>query len=72
MHWLKGVGGHCKNGIGADEEIGMVPVVKLVAPSGKYVIHGGDEQNESLSLLTIEYFDRRLGLLSPFKSVPRA
>lgn len=71
MHWLKSVGGHCKSGIGADENIGMVPVVKLVGPDGRSVIHGGSNQNEKLSALTIDYFDRRLGVQSPFRSPPK-
>lgn len=73
MRWLRDQGGKCKNGIQADDVIGMVPVIKLVSPDGeKWVIHVGDDQNELLSTLTIDYFDRRLGVLSPFRSVPRA
>lgn len=72
MHWLKSIGGHCKSGLGADEDIGMVPVIKLVAPNGKHVIVGGDGQTERLSPLMIDYLDRRLQVISPFKSVPRA
>lgn len=72
MYWLRQQGGHCKNGISTDEIVGMTPVIKLVAPSGRYVIHSGDNQLETLSPLTVEYFDRRLQLLSPFRSVPRA
>ena len=67
MHWLRGQGGHCKNGIGADENRGMVPVIKLVSPDGNnYVIHGGDNQREILSSHILDYFDRRLGVKSPF------
>jgi hypothetical protein len=72
MHWLESEGGHCQKGIQADDDIGMVPVIKLVAANGRYVIHAGDDQSETLSLMTIEYFDRRLQVISPFRSVPRA
>ena len=72
MHWLKSEGGQCRTGIGVDHDIGMVPVTKLISPEGKWVIHPGNDQSEHLSKFTIEYFDRRLGVLSPFKSVPRA
>jgi hypothetical protein len=72
MHWLKSEGGHCRSGIQADEVIGMVPVTKLVAANGRHVIHAGADQNEQLSLVTVEYFDRRLQVISPFRSVPRA
>lgn len=73
MRWLKDQGGHCQHGIQADNEIGMVPVIKLVSPDGsKWVIHAGNDQNEELSAFTIDRFDRRLGIVSPFKSIPRA
>ena len=72
MHWLESVGGRCQNGIQADDIIGMVPVIKLIAPNGKHVLHDGDDQSEVLSPLTIDYFDRRLQVLSPFRTVPRA
>lgn len=70
MHWLRSIGGNCKSGIGADEKIGMVPVVRLVAPDGKHVTHGGGNQYEILSTITIRYFDRRLGVESPFYQKP--
>jgi hypothetical protein len=73
MRWLRDQGGRCQNGIQADESIGMVPVIKLVSPDGsKYVIHPDDNQAEQLSTLMVDYFDRRLGVLSPFRSIPRA
>lgn len=73
MRWLRDEGGRCQNGIQADESIGMVPVIKLVSPDGsKWVIHPGNDQGELLSWMMVEYFDRRLGVLSPFRSVPRA
>ena len=71
MHWLRGTGGSCRTGIGPDPDIGMVPVTKLTAPNGLYVIHPGDNQYEVLSTFTIERYDRRLKVLSPFRSVPR-
>lgn len=68
MMWLKSQGGQCKSGIAADHDRGMVPVTKLVSPTGSHVIHPGNNQGEKLSTLTIEYFDRRLVLYSPFRS----
>lgn len=72
MYWLSQIGGRCNNGIKADPSIGMVPVIKLVGPSGRHVIHSGDDQTEILSPSLIDYLDRRLEVVSPFKSVPRA
>lgn len=72
MMWLRDQGGHCKSGIGADHEIGMVPITKLVSPTGKYVIHAGNDQTEVLSRFMIDYFDRRMEMISPFKSVQRS
>ena len=70
MHWLRSIGGNCKSGIGADEKIGMVPVIRLVGPDGRALTHGGGNQYEVLSILTIRYFDRRLGVISPFNVTP--
>jgi hypothetical protein len=70
MHWLRKQGGHCKSGIAADEIIGMVPVTKLISPVGKHVIHHGGDQSEELSALMIDYYDRRLQMISPFRSLP--
>lgn len=72
MGWLRGQGGECRAGIAADPTRGMVPVTKLISPDGRYVIHPGSDQFEVLSRYTIEYFDRRLQMASPFVSVPRA
>ena len=72
MQWLMDEGGTCRQGIGADPEIGMVPVTKLISSDGnRHVIHGAADQSEELSPLTIDYFDRRLGMVSPFRSVLR-
>lgn len=70
-NWLNSVGGHCSSGIQSDPDIGMVPVTKLISPDGRRVIFPGD-QSEVLSPMSIEYLDRRLGVLSPFKSEPRS
>ena len=68
MVWLKSQGGKCRSGIGADEKIGMVPVILLESPNGSYVVHSNDKQNARLSEDTINYFDRRLGMKSPYGS----
>jgi len=72
MRWLRDNGGECRSGIGADEEVGMVPVTKLIASDGRSVIHYGNDQGEVLSESMVDYFDRRLGVISPFRSIPRA
>lgn len=72
MYWLRSIGGQCKSGIGADHTRGMVPVTKLVGPSGKHVIYPGNDQSEVLSKHMIERMDRRLEVASPFPSIPRA
>lgn len=72
MTWLRSIGGSCRSGIGADPDIGMVPVTKLISPSGKHVIYPSGDQDEELSTYMIEHLDRRLGVISPFKGVPRA
>lgn len=72
MAWLRSVNGTCRTGIAADHNRGMVPVTKLIGPEGQHVIYPSGDQSEVLSRFTIEYFDRRLRVLSPFASVIRA
>jgi hypothetical protein len=72
MSWLKSIGGSHRSGIAADPAVGMVPVVKLISPNGRHVVHPGNDQSEELSPYMVEYFDRRLQVISPFRSVPRA
>jgi hypothetical protein len=72
MNWLKGEGGNSKSGIGADEERGMVRVIKLTATNGRSVIVPGDNQYEHLTLTYIDYLDRRLQVASPFRSIMRS
>lgn len=71
-HWLRSIGGQCRTGIRADHVVGMVPVTKLISPTGAFVVWNGNDQFEELPLYTIEYFDRRLCILSPFTSVKRS
>ena len=54
MRWLQSIGGECKTGIAVDEAIGMVPKIKLIAPSGKSVVIVNMDQTETLSPLQIE------------------
>lgn len=68
MRWLAENGGRCSTGVGADPEIGMVPVTRLMAANGRSVIHHGNDQYEVLAPSVVAYFDRRLGVLSPFRS----
>lgn len=68
MHWLAENGGRCSTGIGSDPEIGMVAVTELTAANGRSVIHYGADQYEILAPSLIAYFDRRLGIMSPFRS----
>lgn len=68
MRWLAENGGRCSTGVGADPEIGMVSVTRLVAANGRSVIHYGTDQSEPLSPSLVAYFDRRLNVMSPFRS----
>lgn len=47
-----------------------VSILKITAPSGKRVVATGTLQDEHLAPTTIARFDRRLGLKSPFFSLP--
>jgi len=72
MRWLESIGGKYRSGMQADQQRGMVPVTKLIGPDGRHVIVPGNDQSEVLSTYYVEYLDRRLGVLSPFRSVPRS
>lgn len=72
LHWLRSIGGDWRQGIAAGDA-GMEPVIKLISPDrSRHVIHSGNDQAEPLSVYLIDYFDRRLQVASPFKSLPRA
>lgn len=71
MAWIARNGGHCQSGLGVDDAIGMVPVIKIVAASGRHVVHPSANQAEVLSPSIVEYYDRRLCVLSPFRSTER-
>jgi hypothetical protein len=43
-----------------------IPVTKITAPSGKWVIEAGTLQTDRLTPTTIGRLDRRLGLVSPW------
>lgn len=47
-----------------------VNVTRITAPSGKWVIEAGTHQNDRLTPTTIGRLDRRLGLQSPWFSLP--
>lgn len=68
MRWLTEQGGRCSTGIGPDPDIGMVPVTRLRAANGRSVIHYGNDPSEVLAPAMIAYFDRRLGVMSPFRT----
>lgn len=67
MHWLRDIGGSCSTGIGIDEAIGMVTSIRLRAPDGKAMNYVG-EQTDELTPSMVAYFDRRLGVISPFSA----
>lgn len=47
-------------------------ITKITAPSGQYYIDVGTQHNDPLLPTTISRLDRRLGLQSPFVSLPDA
>ena len=67
LMWAQSVGCTCENGYG-----GMHGSVfwKITAPSGKHLVIVGVQQNERLTSYSINYYDRRLGLQSPFERAP--
>jgi hypothetical protein len=59
-----------QSGYARDENGVMVCVTRIETPSGSWVVETGTEQWEYLAPTTVGRFDRRLGLESPFASMP--
>lgn len=49
---------------------GLKSLVRITAPSGRYVHQVGVPDNETLSHSTVAHLDRRLGVNSPFPKTP--
>lgn len=47
-----------------------IRVTKIIAPSGRGVIESGTQDDEYLVPTSVDRLDRRLGLKSPFPSIP--
>lgn len=45
-------------------------LTRIVSPNGKWVVEAGTQQSDYLVPTTIARLDRRLGLTSPFLSLP--
>ena len=68
--WARTEGCEAQSGLIQDPDGGMVEYTKITAPNGKWVIEVGTTANERLAPTTVGRLDRRLGLKSPFASMP--
>ncbi len=60
---------NCKVEVGVDTQ-NSIPVTKIIAPSGKWVIEAGTLPTDFLVPTTVGKLDRRLGLISPWVAAP--
>ena len=69
MHWIRECGGNCQSGV---SKVGgqMHTLTKIQADNGNVAIVTGVKQTERLVPSMIGYLDRRLGVKSPWPSVP--
>lgn len=69
LAWAKGAGCDCQTGYG-----GLHGLVfwKITAPNGRHVYIVDMQQDERLTSSTLNYFDRRLGMKSPFDRAPES
>jgi len=70
LRWAQSVGCTVQASYGRTADGEMVLVTRIEAPDGKWVVEVGTEQHEFLAPTTVSRFDRRLGLKSPFASLP--
>mgnify|MGYP003394684193 CR=1 FL=1 len=68
--WTKSQKCEISFGVAYDSDGTMHKITKIVAPSGRWVIEVGTDQTDFLVPATIWHFDRRLGIASPFFSLP--
>ena len=67
LEWAREQG--CTVEIGVDTE-DSIPLVKIIAPSGSWVVEAGTSLDDRLVPTTIGRLDRRLGLTSPWFGAP--
>lgn len=66
LAWAASQGCICECGYGGPHGSSCT---KITAPSGKSVTVVGVQQTEALLSYSIRYYDRRLGLTSPFQRI---
>ncbi len=70
LHWIRDNGGHAECGYKNDRRGRVHALVKVVAANGNAVIVSGIPQSEHLPPTYVAYLDRRLGVTSPWFTVP--
>lgn len=71
IEWARGEGCTAQSGIRSDEEGRVQSLTRIVtADKKKWVIVVGVGHQEHLAPTMVGYLDRRLGLTSPFASMP--
>lgn len=69
LHWIRETGGYAQSGFRTDRRGKAHSLVKIVSAEGKSVVVVG-AQDERLPPTYVAFLDRRLGVKSPWFSVP--
>jgi len=67
LEWAREQGCTYHSGVDTKRSISLT---RIVAPSGKWVIEAGTQVGDYLTPTTVGRLDRRLGLTSPWFSLP--
>lgn len=70
LRWAEGQGCTVQTGYTTTTDGALIPSTRIEAPNGGWVVEVGTEQWEYLPPTTVGRFDRRLGIKSPFPSMP--
>ena len=70
LEWARRQGCVVESGVIFTDDGRSVALTRIFAPSGRWVIEVGTAQDEYLLPTTIDRLDRRLGIKSPFLSLP--
>jgi hypothetical protein len=70
LHWIRETGGHAECGFKSDRRGRAHALVKITSAEGKSVIVVGIPQTERIEPTYVAFLDRRLGVKSPWFTVP--
>ncbi len=70
LDWARKQGCTVESGVIFIDDGRTASFIRITAPSGRWAIEAGVEQDEYIMATTVTRLDRRLGMKSPFFSLP--